>query len=204
MMRSLFSGVSALKIHQTRMDSIGNNIANINTTGFKSSRTTFSDMLSEMQSGAGTPTAQRGGTNPRQVGLGAAVASIDIIFNDGAAQATGKNTDIALNGNALFVVKSGDQSYYTRDGAFEFDAEGNYVLPGTGLFVQGWNAVDGTLNTNAEPENIVVKAGKIMNAAATTRITYSGNLDSGDPLISTISYTIRKHLIPRLPARLKT
>ena len=189
MMRSLFSGVSGLKVHQTRMDSIGNNIANINTTGFKSSRTTFSDMLSEMQSGAGTPTAQRGGTNPRQVGLGAAVASIDIIFNDGAAQATGKNTDIALNGNALFVVKSGDQSYYTRDGAFEFDAEGNYVLPGTGLFVQGWNAVDGTLNTNAEPENIVVKAGKIMNAAATTRITYSGNLDSGDPLISTISYT---------------
>lgn len=189
MMRSLFSGVSGLKIHQTRMDSIGNNIANINTTGFKSSRTTFSDMLSEMQAGAGTPTAQRGGTNPRQVGLGAAVASIDIIFNDGAAQSTGKNTDIALNGNALFVVKSGDQTYYTRDGAFEFDAEGNYVLPGTGLFVQGWVAVDGTLNTNAEPENIVVKAGKIMNAAATTRITYSGNLDSGDPLIESISYT---------------
>ena len=189
MMRSLFSGVSGLKIHQTRMDSIGNNIANINTTGFKSSRTTFSDMLSEMQAGAGTPTAQLGGTNPRQVGLGSAVASIDIIFNDGAAQSTGKNTDIALTGNALFIVKNGDQSYYTRDGAFEFDAEGNYVLPGTGLFVQGWNAVDGSLNTNAEPENIVVPAGKIMNATATTRITFSGNLDAGDPLISTISYT---------------
>ena len=189
MMRSLFSGVSGLKVHQTRMDSIGNNIANINTTGFKSSRTTFSDMLSQTQAGAGTPTAQLGGTNPRQVGLGSAVASIDILFNDGAAQSTGKNTDIALTGNALFIVKNGDQSYYTRDGAFEFDAEGNYVLPGTGLFVQGWNAVDGSLNTNAEPENIVVRAGKIMNAAATNRITFNGNLDSGDPLISTISFT---------------
>ena len=189
MMRSLFSGVSGLKIHQTRMDSIGNNIANINTTGFKSSRTTFSDMLSQTQAGAGTPTANLGGTNPRQIGLGAAVASIDIIFGDGAPQATGKNTDVAISGSALFVVKNGDQTYYTRDGAFEFDAEGNYVLPGTGLYVQGWTAVNGSLNTNAEPENIVVPAGKTMNAAATNRITYSGNLDSGDPLISTISYT---------------
>ena len=189
MMRSLFSGVSGLKVHQTRMDSIGNNIANINSAGFKSSRTTFTDILSQTQAGAGTPTAQIGGTNPRQIGLGVNVASIDILFTDGAPQATGKNTDMALSGNALFVVKNGDQTYYTRDGAFEFDAEGNFVLPGTGLYVQGWTAVDGALNTNAQPENIVVPAGKTMNAAETNRITYNGNLDAGDPLISTISYT---------------
>ncbi len=189
MMRSLFAGVSGLKVHQTRMDSIGNNIANINTTGFKSSRTTFSDMLSQTQAGAGTPTTSLGGTNPRQIGLGVNVASIDIIFTDSSAQSTGKNTDVALSGNALFVIQSGDERYYTRDGAFEFDAEGNYVLPGTGFYVQGWNAIDGALNTNAEPENIVVPSGKTMNATATNRITFSGNLDSGDPIISTISYT---------------
>ena len=107
MMRSLFSGVSGLKNHQTRMDVIGNNISNINTVGFKSSRTTFSDMLSQSQSGPSSPTASLGGINGKQIGLGSAVASIDMNFTDGSAQATGKNTDLALNGNALFVLKNG-------------------------------------------------------------------------------------------------
>ncbi len=106
MMRSLFAGVSGLKSHQTRMDVIGNNISNINTVGFKSSRVTFSDMLSQTQTGASSPAANLGGTNPKQIGLGAAVASIDLIFNDGSPQATGKNTDVALSGNGLFVLKS--------------------------------------------------------------------------------------------------
>lgn len=189
MMRSLFSGVSGLKSHQTRMDVVGNNIANINTVGFKSSRVTFSDMLSQTQTGASTPSANLGGTNPKQIGLGTAVASIDLIFNDGSPQATGKNTDVALSGNGLFVLQSGNQTYYTRDGAFEFDAQGNYVLPGSGYYVQGWNAVDGSLNTNAPTANIVVPAGKTMPATATTSVRFSGNLNSGAPVITSISYT---------------
>lgn len=189
MMRSLFSGVSGLKSHQTRMDVIGNNIANINTVGFKSSRVTFADMLSQTQTGASSPAANLGGTNPKQIGLGTAVASIDLIFNDGSPQATGKNTDVALSGNGLFVLKSGENYFYTRDGAFEFDANGNYVLPGSGYYVQGWNAVDGSLNTNAPTTNILVPAGKTMAASSTSAVEFNGNLNSGDPIITAITYT---------------
>ena len=189
MMRSLFSGVSGLKSHQTRMDVIGNNIANINTVGFKSSRVTFSDMLSQTTRGAAGVTTTLGGTNPLQIGLGAAVASIDLITSDGSPQSTGKNTDVALSGNGMFVLKNGDQYYYSRDGAFEFDEQGNYVLPGSGLYVQGWNAVDGSLNTNSDPTNIVVPAGRSMEASATSTVDFSGNLNASAPTIQSISYT---------------
>ena len=190
MMRALFSGVAGLKVHQTRMDVIGNNIANINTIGFKSSRTTFSDMLSQIQSNAAAPTDTRGGINAKQVGLGAAVESIDLLFNDASPQQTGKNTDLALSGNGLFVLKNGDQSYYTRNGAFSFDEQGYYVLPGSGLRVQGWNASpEGNLNTNALATDIVVPVGKTMEATATTEINYNGNLDAQSLSITKISYT---------------
>ena len=188
-MRSLFSGVAGLKSHQTRMDVIGNNISNINTVGFKSSRTTFADMLSQTQTGASTPATNLGGTNPKQIGLGTAVASIDLIFNDGSPQNTGKNTDVALSGNGLFVLKSGENYFYTRDGAFEFDAQGNYVLPGSGYYVQGWNAVDGSLNTNAPTANIVVPSGKTMSATSTSAVEFNGNLKSNSPIITAITYT---------------
>ena len=177
MMRSLFSGVSGLKSHQTRMDTIGNNIANVNTTGFKSSRTTFADTLSQTLTGASAPSDNLGGTNPKQIGLGTGVASIDTIFTDGSVQSTGKNTDLCLSGSGLFVVGKGNQTYYTRDGAFEFDADGNYVLPSSGLFVQGWTATNGVLNTSGAAGKITVPSGKSMAAAATTTATYSNNLN---------------------------
>ena len=189
MMRSLYSGVSGIKSHQTRMDVIGNNISNINTVGFKSSRVTFSDMLSQTTYGASKPTTNLGGTNPRQIGLGEAIASIDMLMTDGSAQATGKNTDVSLSGNGFLVLKKGDDTFYTRDGAFEFDANGNYVLPGSGYHVQGWNAIDGTLSTTAVPEDIVVQAGKTMAATQTTNLTYAGNLDAGALTITSITYT---------------
>ena len=189
MMRSLFAGVSGLKNHQTRMDVIGNNISNINTIGFKSSRTTFSDMLSQTQSAASAPSSSLGGVNPKQVGLGSSVASVDMMFTDGSAQATGKNTDVTLNGNGLFVLKNGGNTFYSRDGAFEFDTNGNYVLPGSGLFVQGWNAIDGNLNTNGATENIVVKSGQTMPGTQTTTVDYTGNLNAADPTIVNITYT---------------
>ena len=189
MMRSLFSGVSGIKVHQTRMDVIGNNIANINTIGFKSSRTTFSDMLSQLQSSASAPTDGLGGINAKQIGLGVNVESIDIIFNDSSPQQTGKNTDLALSGNGLFVLREGAQSYYTRNGAFAFDEEGYYVLPGSGLRVQGWNAADdGTINTNGTATDIIVPVGKTMEATATTAIDYSGNLNKEELAIESISY----------------
>lgn len=180
MMRSLFSGVSGLKSHQTRMDTIGNNIANVNTTGFKSSRTTFADTLSQTLTGASAPTGNLGGTNPKQIGLGTGVASIDLLFTDGSVQSTGKNTDLCLSGNGLFVVKRGEETFYTRDGAFEFDSEGNYVLPGSGLFVQGWTTrdADGNIATNAEPTNIKIQAGSSMAAQQTSKATYTGNLNA--------------------------
>ena len=189
MMRSLFSGVSGLKSHQTRMDVIGNNISNINTVGFKSSRTTFADMLSQTSKGAAKPSSTLGGTNPMQIGLGTAVASIDLITNDGSPQSTGKNTDVALSGNGMFVLKRGDAYYYSRDGAFEFDNDGNYVLPGSGLYVQGWNAVDGSLNTNSDPTNIVVPAGRAMPATATSQVDFNGNLNASALTIESMTIT---------------
>lgn len=199
MMRSLFSGVSGLKSHQTRMDVIGNNIANVNTTGFKSSRTTFADTLSQTLSGAGAPQKDNGqailgGTNPKQIGLGTGVASIDTIFTDGSVQSTGKNTDLCLSGNGLFVVakviKGKDVQYYTRDGAFEFDADGNYVLPSSGLFVKGWTAENGILPTTKNESNmtkITIPSGKSMAAKATGTVTYENNLNASVPTIVSIT-----------------
>ena len=190
MMRSLFSGVAGLKGHQTRMDVIGNNIANVNTTGFKSSRVTFADTLSQTQSGASAPTDTLGGINPKQIGLGVGVASVDLLFTDSTAQSTGKNTDLALSGNGLFIVKKGSQVYYTRDGAFEFDAQGNYVLPGSGHFVQGWMATNGTLpssETDANMENITIAADSTISPNATTSATMSGNINSGEDVDTAIT-----------------
>lgn len=190
MNRALFSGVSGLKVHQTRMDVIGNNISNVNTIGFKGSRTTFSDMLSQLQSGAAAPTTSRGGVNPRQIGLGVSVESIDLVFTDSSPQQTGRNTDLALSGNGLFVLKAGDQEYYTRNGGFAFDEQGYYVMPGNGLRVQGWNAnSDGIINTNGLAEDIVVPVNKTMEATMTDQISYIGNFNKETLSIASISYT---------------
>ena len=187
MMRSLFSGVSGLKAHQTRMDVTGNNIANVNTTGFKSSRTTFADTLSQTLTGASSPQDDVGGTNPKQIGLGVGVASIDLLFTDGSVQPTGKNTDLCLSGNGLFVVKKGSETYYTRDGAFAFDSDGNYVLPSSGLYVQGWMAEDGVLTSTGAVTNISIPSGKSMAAKATTKATYTGNINAASPTISSMT-----------------
>ena len=191
MMRSLFSGVSGLKSHQTRMDVIGNNIANVNTTGFKSSRTTFADTLSQTLTGASSPQDNLGGTNPKQIGLGTGVASIDMLFTDGSVQSTGKNTDLCLSGNGLFVVKQGNQTYYTRDGAFAFDADGNYVLPSSGLYVQGWTATDGVLNTSGAVGNIQIAAGKSMEAKKTETASYTNNLKANTEGYEISSITVQ-------------
>ena len=191
MMRSMFSGVSGLKGHQTRMDVIGNNIANVNTTGFKSGRVTFADMISQNLSGASAPNGNIGGTNPKQVGLGMNVAGIDTIFTNGSVQSTGKNTDVAIQGNGLFVMQRGQQKYYTRNGAFSFDAEGNLVLPSSGLYVQGYMARNGIVSPAGDnTTNIKIPAGKSMEATATGAATYTKNLNA-----STEGYPVRSTLV---------
>lgn len=171
MIRSLFTGASGLKGHQTRMDVIGNNISNVNTVGFKSGRMTFEDMLSQKMKDASASNGNIGSTNPYQVGLGVQTGSIDTIFKDGAPVVTGKNTDLCLSGDGLFVVKHGNDTYYTRDGAFSFDAEGNYVLPGSGHFVQGWMAKDGIIDTTSGTEDIKIPFGKELIGTTNKTIT---------------------------------
>jgi flagellar hook protein FlgE len=183
MMRSLFSGVSGLKSHQTRMDVIGNNIANVNTTGFKSSRVTFVDTLAQTLSGASAPTDTTGGTNPKQIGLGTGIGSIDTLFTNGSVQSTGNNTDLCLSGSGLFVVKDTTGTYYTRNGAFLTDADGNLVTSSGGLFVQGWMASgtgdSRTISSTGSTTNITgLLAGKPIAASATTKITINNNLSS--------------------------
>ena len=140
MMRSLYSGVSGLQNHQTRMDVIGNNISNVNTNGFKRGRVNFQDMISQQMSGAAKPTDELGGVNPKEVGLGMTIASIDNVFTQGNLQTTGISTDLAIQGNGFFVLKSGEESFYTRNGAFGLDSDGTLVNPANGMRVQGWMA----------------------------------------------------------------
>ena len=169
MIRSMFSAVSGLKGHQTRMDVVGNNIANVNTTGFKASRVTFADMISQNLSGASSPTGTIGGVNPKQIGLGMSVAATDLLYTNGSVQQTGKNTDVAISrGDGLFIVSRGEQKYYTRNGAFSFDAEGNLTLPSTGLYVQGYMANNGVIAIAGDnTTKIRIPAGKSMEATTT-------------------------------------
>ncbi len=183
MMRSLFSGVSGLKNHQTRMDVISHNVANVNTYGFKTSRATFQDMLSQTISGAAKPEENKGGVNPKQVGLGMTVASIDKIFTQGSLQSTGNQTDMAISGDGLFTVADGDKKFYTRAGAFSLDKNGNLVNPGNGLKVQGWKASrndrgDMTVNPSGTPEDLIVPIFNKTEAKETTLVRYKCNLDS--------------------------
>jgi len=178
MLRSLFSGISGLRSHQTMLDVTGNNIANVNTTGFKSSQTQFQDTLSQVLQNAGGAQAGTGGTNPAQVGLGVRVAGITTNFTQGASQITGRSTDMMIQGDGFFVVRKGTETFYTRAGSFDFDATGQMVLPGEGALVQGWAAVNGVVDTNGPLTDLRVPAGSIMPAVATTSATYEGNLDA--------------------------
>ena len=179
MMRSLFSGVSGLKNHQTRMDVIGNNIANVNTVGFKGSRVQFQDVLNQTIQGAAAGTGTRGGTNPMQVGLGMGMASIDTMFTDGSAQPTGKQTDLAISGQGFFVLSDGNSQVYTRAGNFDFDTGGNYLVPGSGYKVMGWQAdATGAINTSGAITTITVPVGSTMAASPSTKITYANNLSA--------------------------
>ena len=136
MMRSLYSGVAGLKTHQTKMDVIGNNIANVNTVGFKSSNVLFKDVLYQTTQSATGASQNAGGTNARQIGLGTSVATVSLTQTSGSAQSTNNPYDLMINGNSFFIVSRGETNYFTKVGAFNTDSAGNLVT-GNGEFVMG-------------------------------------------------------------------
>lgn len=187
MMRSLFSGVSGLQNHQTRMDVIGNNVSNVNTNGYKRGRATFQDLISQRIQGASSPNAQRGGVNPQQVGLGMNVASIDALHEQGSLESTGQKDDLAIQGDGFFVLRNGEEQVYTRAGNFGLDSEGTLVNPANGMRVQGWQAetVDGEtiLNTSGSIEDLQIPVGGKDPAQATTNVQFASNLDKNTPVL---------------------
>ncbi len=182
-MRSLWSGVSGLQAHQIAMDVEGNNIANVNTIGFKYSRANFSDMLSQTSKIATAPQDSSGGKNPQQVGLGTQVNSITRMFAQGSVQTTGKNTDLAIQGNGFFVLsEDGGRTYkYSRNGDFLFDANGNFVN-NKGLIVQGWtrDKKTGKIDNTAPIRDILIPPGLTTPAKPTSKLSLKANLNSGD------------------------
>ena len=185
MMRSLWSGVSGLQAHQIAMDVEGNNIANVNTYGFKYNRANFADILSQTPRVATAPQGQLGGQNAMQIGLGTTINSTTRIFSQGTLTATDKQTDLALQGNGFFVVSpdGGTTRYYTRNGDFVRDKAGNFVN-NSGYIVQGWTRDDetGTIDSTGPISNIVIKEGLTTPARATTEVKIKGNLDSGNTI----------------------
>lgn len=182
MMRSLFAGVSGLRNHQTRMDVIGNNISNVNTPGYKKSRVTFQDMLSQTLRGASNPTSGKAGTNPMQIGLGMSISSIDVIHTPGSPQSTGKNTDLAIEGEGFFILRDGDNEYYTRAGNFDFDTNRNFYCTSNGLMVEGYvlDPDTGKLKESREPLNLAQFSS--CNPKATSFADYAKNINSNETI----------------------
>jgi len=181
---TLFTGLSGLDVNQTRLNVVGNNIANVNTTAFKSSRALFKPQFYVTDSGGSPPGGDFGGTNPSQRGLGAVVASIEKDFSPGAIEPTGRGTDMAIDGDGFFVVQgSGGDQRYTRDGSFTLNAS-NQLVTNTGDFVQGFGVdVDGNVQAG-RLGNITVPLGTTTTARATTRAQMEGNLDASGPVAS--------------------
>jgi flagellar hook protein FlgE len=180
MLRSMFSAISGLRAHQTKLDVTGNNIANVNTVGFKASQTVFQDTLSQVIRAGGAAAQNRGGTNPAQVGLGVKVAAITTNWNQGATQSTGRATDFMIEGDGFFVTRAGNEQLYTRAGSFDFDSTGKLVTA-DGSILQGWMAQpDGTINPNGPIKDLSVPYGQTVAPVATTSGKVAGNLPSGN------------------------
>jgi flagellar hook protein FlgE len=179
MLASLFAGVAGLRNHQVRMNVIGNNISNINTIGFKSGRSIFREALVQTLRGAGRPSSISGGTNPVQLGLGMEVASIDNLFTQGGLELTGQISDLAIQGNGFFLLSDGSSKFYSRAGAFGFDANSYLVNPSNGLFVQGKTAdATGTIPATATVGNIKLPFGQQDPARGTSKVDFGNNLDA--------------------------
>jgi flagellar hook protein FlgE len=178
MLRSLFSAISGLQAHQTKMDVVSNNIANVNTVGYKSQTTVFEDTLSQLLRNGSSPTGTTAGTNPAQVGLGVKVGEITTNFSQGSTQSTGRSTDFMISGDGFFVTQVGNQKEYTRAGSFDLDATGRLVTPDGGI-LQGWEAdATGAVNTNGPVNDLSIPFGQTIAPTATKDGSVAGNLDS--------------------------
>src|SRR6056297_455154 len=183
MLRAMYSGITGLRNFQTQMDVVGNNIANVNTVGFKSSRVTFQTTLLQTIKSGKRPDGQLGGTNPMAIGLGSQVASIDKIMGQGSFQNTGKKTDLAIQGDGFFVLSDGEGQFYTRAGNFTLDTSGNLVDPSSGMKLQGWSSkitADGQryVDSNDPIGDIQVSAGQVMPAKQTSFIKMAHNINA--------------------------
>jgi len=178
-MRSLFAAVSGLRNHQTRLDVIGNNIANVNTVAFKASRVTFKEAFTQLLQGATRPPGDQGGVNPIQVGSGMNIGSIDQIFTQGSLESTGQNTDLAIQGDAFFVVNNGNRRFFTRAGNFQIDADGRLIAANNGFVVQGINAdTAGVFSSSSQIGDVILPLGQQTAPRQTSEVTLSGNLDA--------------------------
>jgi flagellar hook protein FlgE len=192
MLRSMFSAISGLKAHQTKLDVAGNNIANVNTVGFKSSTTVFEDTLSQVLRNGSSPQGETAGTNPAQVGLGVKVAGITTNFGQGSTQNTGRASDFMISGDGFFITEQGNQQLYTRAGSFDTDGTGNLVTP-DGAILQGWMAkANGEIDPNSPLEALKIPTGQVLAPVATTGAAISGNLsadaaDDSAPVTSQIT-----------------
>lgn len=174
MLRSLYSGISGLRAHQTMLDVTGNNIANVNTAGFKASSTQFQDTLSQLTQGASAPQGESGGSNPAQIGLGVRVAGVSSNFAQGSSQSTGRATDMMISGDGFFVTSKGGQQLFTRAGSMTFDAASQLVSPDGGI-LQGWTANNGKVDQAGAIGDITLNP-NTMIATPTTSMTLDGNL----------------------------
>ncbi len=183
MLKSLFSGVAGLQSHQVAMDVESNNIANVNTVGYKYSRANFSDLLAQTKAIATAPQGALGGKNPVQVGLGSTISSMTRVFSQGSVQNSDKNTDMAIQGDGFFIVSpDGGNTYkYTRSGDFKFDAAGNFV-DNNGFIAQGWvrDPETGKVDSTAPVENINIAPGLTTPANPTSEVVIKANLNSGN------------------------
>jgi flagellar hook protein FlgE len=188
MMRSMFAGVSGLRSHQTMMDVVGNNIANVNTAGYKSAQITFGEAMAQTLQGPAGAGVESGGTNPLQIGLGVQVASIDGVFTQGAIQITGRPTDIAIQGDGFFILEDNSGRVYSRAGTFRWDESGNLVAPG-GQLVQGWLAdATGAVQTQTAVQGINLPLAQVIDPVETSAVQVGGNL-SADTAINDVHTT---------------
>ncbi len=197
MLQALLAGVASIKAQQTRLNVIGNNLANVNTTAYKGARVTFQDMIAQTLRGASRPTTAAGGTNPVQFGLGVTVAGTDVNNEQGSLNATNRPTDLAIQGNGYFMVSNGTATSFTRDGAFNLDAKGDVVQSATGQRLVGWKADSlGVIDTSVPlgpASSINIPLGSQNAVQVTTRVTMAGNLDGGSIPTDSWSTTVRTY-----------
>lgn len=189
MLRSMFTAISSLQLHQNYLDVVANNLANANTIGYKSNRVLFQDQFYQLLSPGSAPTENLGGINPTQIGLGLQLGYISPVFTQGMMQNTGRNLDLAIQGNGFFVYDQGAMRHYSREGSLSLDSNGYLVNTASGSRIQGWMTAGGDVDVNLPPDSIRLNTSRTL-ARATANASFGGNLSSNTPLGETVTTTM--------------